>query len=185
MALDRALLGGPSTPPLGVVMPRSPPSRRLLWCLGAVLACTIRPIAHADEGVVWKLPKLRTPAPTADFYPLAARRLGIQGRVLVEFVISSKGRVTFPPTVLLAEEPEGRVILQTAALSYVRQAQFDVPSDWQASGGAQHKFRFSVVFLLRPCREAEPCEEPAPYFGADRSFTITAPPVDVLSPDFS
>ena len=167
---------GPSTSPFGVIMLRSPPSHLILSCLGAMLFCMIDPAGHAEAAGLLKLPKLKTSEPTADFYPPAARRLGIQGRVLVEFTISPRGRVSYPPTVILAE-PEGR-ILQEGALSYVRRLEFDVRSDWEASGGPHHKFRFSFVFLLLPCREGEPCEEPAPYFGADRWFTITAPPAD-------
>lgn len=135
--------------------------------------------AYADEGRSLRLPKLKSSEPTADSYPPAARRLGVQGRVLVEFTISPRGRVGSAPIVVMALEPEGQIILREAALSYLRSAEFDVPSDWEASGGPRHKFRFSFVFLLRPCREAGPCEEPAPYFGADRWFTIMASPVDV------
>ncbi|MBV8910345.1 MAG: energy transducer TonB, partial [Gammaproteobacteria bacterium] len=120
----------------------------------------------------------RTPEPKADCYPLAARRLDIQGRVLVEFTISPTGRVPRAPTVLLAEEPEGRVILQTAASNYVRGMQFKVPTNWNAVGGPHHKFRVSFVFLLRPCPDGALYEEPAPYFGADRWFKITAPPLE-------
>src|SRR2546430_16267666 len=89
-------------------MLRSPPSHLILSCLGAMLICMIDPAGHAEAAGLLKLPKLKTSEPTADFYPPAARRLGIQGRVLVEFTISPRGRVSYPPTVILAE-PEGRI----------------------------------------------------------------------------
>lgn len=144
--------------------------------VGALLVAGIaaRHIAVAGQA---PLPPLSTAEPGADSYPPAARRRGLQGRVLVEFTISPTGRVDDPPTVLAAE-PENDTVLPEGALMYMRAARFAVPADWQAAGGPSRKFRCSFVFLLRPCRENDACDEPAPYFGADRWFTITASPID-------
>lgn len=145
--------------------------------LSALLVAGIaaRPVAAAGP---LPLPALSTAEPGADSYPPVARRRGLQGRVLVEFTISPTGRVNDPPTVLAAE-PENAAVLQDGALMYMRAVRFAVPADWQAAGGPSRKFRFSFVFLLRPCRQNDACDEPAPYFGADRWFTISASPVDV------
>jgi TonB family protein len=86
----------------------------LLGC-GVLLICITGPGAYAHETGQLELPKLRTSDPTPNLYPPAARRLGVQGRVLVEFTISLQGRVSSSPTVLLAEETEGHVILEAAA----------------------------------------------------------------------
>lgn len=171
--------GASSASPLGVVVSRSPTACAFLLHLAAPLMCAIVSAPHAEEPGSLQLPKLKTSGPTARLYPPAARRRHEEGRVLVEFAISPKGRVIDPPAVTLAEPEDGTLRLQEAALSYVRQVEFDIPSNWAESGGPRRKFHFSFVFLIRPCQEAEPCVEPAPYFGADRWFTIAAPPSDV------
>lgn len=157
-------------------MPQSIRQVVLALGVGALLSAAIA-VRHVGAAGQLPLPALSSAEPNADSYPPVARRRGLQGRVLVEFTISPTGRVTYPPTVL-ALEPENATTLQAGALLYMRAARFEVPADWQAAGGPSRKFRFSFVFLLRPCRENDACDEPPPYFGADRWFTITASPVD-------
>jgi len=90
----------------------------------------------------------------------------------VEFAISAKGRVT--DFAVTSAEPPG--VFDSVVTAYVRALQFDVPSDWEASGGAAHKFHFGFVFLLRPCRDGGPCQELEPL-PADQSFTVKTEPL--------
>ena len=139
---------------------------------GAVLLCVFGAAVCAVGSKPLKLPHLKTPAPTAANYPLRAARLNQEGRVLVEFKISQKGRVSALAVTLA--EPSGA--FDAAALHYVRDLQFDVPTDWEASGGMDQSFHFGFIFLLRPCQVTGPCEELAPYT-ADRSFWIIQAPL--------
>ena len=139
---------------------------------GAVLLFVLGAAVCAEGMEHLELPRLKTPAPTAEYYPFRAVQLNQEGRVLVEFKISQKGRVSALAVTLA--EPSGA--FDAAALHYVHDLQFDVPIDWEASGGMDQSFHFGFIFLLRPCQVTGPCEELAPY-AADRSFWIIQAPL--------
>lgn len=139
---------------------------------GAALLFVLGAAVCANGSKRPELPHLKTPAPTADIYPLRALRLNQEGRVLVEFKISKKGRVSALAVTL--SEPVSA--FDGAALHYVHDLEFDVPADWGSSGGTNRSFHFGFIFLLRPCQTAGPCEELAPY-SADRSFWIVQAPL--------
>jgi TonB family protein len=148
-------------------MLRSHLSVLLACCLAAGLSSALCSSSRADQVDSPKLPKSK-PSAAGVFYPEKARRLNQQGRVLVEFAVSSKGRVV--DTAIVSSEPRGA--FEDAVKAYMKSVEFDVPRDWEASGGSQHKYHFSFVFILRPCRETVPCEEPAP-FEADGAIKVT------------
>ena len=102
-------------------------------------------------------------------YPAPARRLNQQGRILVEFSISPTGQLT--DAELIAAEPQG--FFGTARLEELRRWRFDVPSDWESSGGNRQRFRLSVVFALKPCPGGPNCVAPVAY-DADLKVTISA-----------
>ena len=143
------------------------PLHLLALSLVTSLACIA---SNADEAAPLKVPHIKSFSGL--FYPNSAKRLDQQGRVLVEFAISPKGRVT--DLVVASAEPPG--VFDSAVTTYVRALQFDVPSDWGASGAASHKFHFSFLFLLRPCRETGPCQELEPL-PADQSVTVKTAPL--------
>jgi TonB family protein len=138
----------------------------------AVMLCVFGAFSPADEAPSPKLPALKKSGLPALFYPAPARRLSQQGRVLVEFAISPKGRVV--DASVTSADPRG--VFDDTAISYVRALEFDVPADWESSGGPNHRYHFSFVFLFRPCLDTTPCEELAPL-PADRSVTVTTPPL--------
>jgi TonB family protein len=144
---------------------------------GSVLLFVFGAAVCADGTEPLDLPHLKTPAPTAAYYPFRAVQLNQEGRVLVEFKISQKGRVS-ELAVTLAEPSHA---FDAAALHYVHDLQFDVPIDWEASGGTNQSFHFGFIFLLRPCQATGPCEEPALY-SADRSFWIIQAPLPPPQP---
>jgi TonB family protein len=143
--------------------------------IGAVLFLVLGGAVCASGSKPLELPHLKTPAPTAGNYPLRAVRLNQEGRVLVEFKISQKGRVS--ALAVTMAEPAGA--FDAAALHYVHDLEFDVPTNWATSGGTNHSFHFGFIFLLRPCQSIGACEEPVPY-SADRSFWIIQAPLPPL-----
>jgi TonB family protein len=154
-------------------MLRSPPAHLLSHHLAAILLLALAFSLQAEEPVVPKLPTLKSPHSVVGlFYPERAVRLGQQGRVLVEFAISPKGRPV--DVAVTAAEPQG--VFNDTVTSYIRALQFDVPTDWEASGAARVKYHISFVFLLRPCREGVPCDDIV-QFPADSSVMITRPPL--------
>jgi TonB family protein len=161
-------LAGGSTSPRGIAMPQQRVSRSCACSLAAILGFALCLPSHAEQADSFKLPP-HILSLHGTFYPDSARRLNQQGRVLVEFAISSQGRAIDPS--IVTAEPQG--IFEQAAQSYVNALAFEVPADWDASGGSRHRFRLSVVFALRPCPEKAPCGEPA-QFPADASVKLTA-----------
>jgi len=142
--------------------------------LGALLLCALSYPSLADEPGSVKLPagKNYRSLVSDSWYPQRARRLSQQGRVLVEFGISSKGRavdITVP-----SSEPAG--VFDKTATTFVRAVEFDVPRDWEVSDASHHRFRLSFVFLLRPCLDTGSCEEVA-QFPSDGNFTVTEVPL--------
>jgi TonB family protein len=106
-------------------------------------------------------------------YPSAARRLNQQGRVWMEFSISAQGRAT--GIKILAAE--GARTFQEAVEKYMRDAQFAVPADWDASGGPARRLRWNVLFHLRPCPAGGACEELKPFAEHETVVTITGAPL--------
>ncbi len=102
-------------------------------------------------------------------YPGAAQRAGLQGRVLLAFNISSRGRAE--DVLIMSAEPSEE--FDAAATRAVRQVRFTVPDDWEESGGAAHRFTLSVLFKLSPCVEPA-CIAPRPHETADDFLVIGA-----------
>src|ERR1700752_3441026 len=104
-------------------------------CLLAALTWAVCSPVHSDDSQERPIPHIKNFSGL--FYPAVAKRLSQQGRILVEFEISPKGRVV--GLTVVSAEPQG--IFDPAVTRYVQALQFDVPGDWEASGGAHHKYR--------------------------------------------
>jgi TonB family protein len=114
-----------------------------------------------------------------DWYPAIEARKNEQGRALVEFAIGPTGHVS--DMSLVSSEPGGAEnYFGNAAWQYVRLLEFDAPNNWKSPGAPRKRYRFSFVFLLRPCRDLNLCEEVAPY-PADYSLTVITAPRKELS----
>ncbi|MGE0115247.1 MAG: TonB family protein [Steroidobacteraceae bacterium] len=146
--------------------PRLTLSSSMVTVLFAVFAVTVR----AEETVAARLP---LPQLTVDLssvtYPGPAQRAGMQGRVLVAFNITRRGR----PDELEVVNAEPADVFDSVAIRAVKQVEFTVPRDWEATGGASHRFQFSVLFKLNPC-EAPACIPPVPYESADDFLIVGA-----------
>jgi TonB family protein len=144
-------------------------SRLFPLCLAAAFICVVCFPLHAEEAEALKLPKVKDYHGQDSWYPAPAQRLGQQGRVLVEFKISSKGRVV--DLRIASAEPQG--VFDSTVKKYMRALEFDVPGDWEASGGTNHKFHFGFVFRLQSCPGAVSRVEPVPFPADYRHITVT------------
>ena len=100
----------------------------------------------ADEQHAFALPTL--PQIRAwlsnDWYGDAARRAGLEGRVLLAFNITPDGRAK-NPSVIWAED----TTLAANALEFLKSSRFKVPSHWGAED-RWRRWRLGVVFRLCP-----------------------------------
>lgn len=102
-------------------------------------------------------------------YPSAAQRAGVQGRVLVAFNITRKGRADAVEAIVA--EPVDT--FDSVAIKAVKLLNFAVPDDWQTTGGTIQRFQLSVLFKLNPC-VAPTCVSPMPHESADDFLIIGA-----------
>jgi hypothetical protein len=113
-----------------------------------------RPI-QADEPSssdhAWELPKLPhvTFSKAEDWYGPQAKRLGMEGRVLVAFDITMGG-LSKNVSILWAEN----AILGTQTTRLLCGAHFDAPTDW-ATSGAGRRWRAGFVYCLVPSAQSD------------------------------
>ncbi|HEX2585083.1 MAG TPA: energy transducer TonB [Steroidobacteraceae bacterium] len=106
-----------------------------------------------------------------DVYPFPALKNAVQGRVLLEFTITRRGKID--DVTVVDSEPQG--MFDTAAKKTLGAIKFTPPKDWEDTGGALHRFTMSVVFKLTRC-PTTPCVVPQPHDTADDFLIITAAP---------
>jgi outer membrane biosynthesis protein TonB len=130
-----------------------------------------------------KLPPMEAPVKMS-YYPVAAAKVGIQARVLVEFTISGIGKVD--NVNVLVSEPDSTAT-PVSGLPYAAQfdnsvrtalkdVKFEVPNDWESSGAALHRFQLSYVFKIDPCPASRVCVEPLAHESADDWMVISIQP---------
>lgn len=102
------------------------------------------------------------------YYPAAAAKLNLQGRVLVEFNITRKGKVD--NVTIVDSDPE--TVFDSSVRNALKDVKFTVPKDWEDSAAAMHRFRLSYVFKIYPC-PTDPCKAPEPHDAADDSMVIS------------
>jgi TonB family protein len=113
-----------------------------------------------------ELPSMDAPLKES-YFPTAAAKRGIQGRVLAEFNITRKGKVD--EVKILESDPEK--VFDSSVRDALKDVRFTVPADWDSSGAALHRFRLSYIFKIYPC--PEPCKAPVPHESADDSMVIS------------
>jgi TonB family protein len=125
-------------------------SRRVLPAAAALVALLgITASAYGDDSESeFKLPQIEATG-SLDFYPPAALRDGIEGRVLIAFDITAAGR-TRNVALVWGEN----AILNAMALRSVTNYQFAVPADW-ASGGMQQRWRLGFVYCIPPSSQSD------------------------------
>ena len=162
-------------------MPQPSPSNLRLLCFASMLVYVFGFVARANDAFPGNPPNVKGSALPeshllgADSYPDVSVRLHEQGRGLIEFSVSPTGRAS-DIAVVSPRSTDWPPRLEAAALQYLGHLEFSVPASWGASGGTKHRYRFSFIFLLRPCSDGGSCEDLAP-FPADYSVTVIAGPV--------
>ena len=141
-------------------------------CLLPVLALTLvfctqgLPIRADDCACSGKLPPSIPSSKFQEYYPIPAKRAGIQGRVLLELSVTEKGDVT--NVVVLAAEPKG--VFEESAKQYATNQHFNVGDDWHTSG-ARRRFQVGFLYLLSPRPKMPRAVDP---YAVDNSVVITA-----------
>ena len=101
--------------------------------------------SSADTSDAWKLPRLPPfQLPNYGAYPETARRMGLEGRVLVGFDIKADGRATKTSVIW-----SGNRMLESSVVDYVKSLRFHVPADW-VNTGASTRWRLGFVYRLFP-----------------------------------
>ncbi len=125
-------------------------------------------LAQAPPATTPVLPQLSVDLNSLQ-YPSAAQRAGLQGRVLVAFSITKRGRAD--ELEVVEAEPVGE--FDAVAIKAIRQVRFTVPDDWQDSGNVEHRFQMTVLFKISPC-VAPACVAPKPHASAADFLVIGA-----------
>lgn len=100
-----------------------------------------------------------------DYYPPAMRRKATPGRVSLAYSVGADGRVVrvFP---LVSDY----AAFEPYAVRMLTDMRFDVPADWEASGGPWRRFRIQVTFAIRG-------RQPLPVWAPGESvLLVTASP---------
>jgi TonB family protein len=140
--------------------------RRML--LVATLCVTLPSLAQQPPAAKPALPPL-TLSVSNNVYPTAARRAGVQGRVLVRFTIKKNG----VPDNVVVDSAEPEVQFDEVAVNLVKRVRFTVPQDWAQTGAVTQPYQLSVLFKLHPCPK-ESCIVPIRHDGADDFLIVAA-----------
>ncbi|HUK00649.1 MAG TPA: TonB family protein [Steroidobacteraceae bacterium] len=123
-----------------------------------------------------KIPQCRLQG-TETFFPTEAQLRGIEGEVLLDFLIDERGGTQDVRT--LAADPKG--VFDAPAYRLVSHWHCAVPGDWKASGAAEHRFRVRVYFKMVRCTADRKCgteEVPtAEETGVDTYVIVAGSPV--------
>ena len=85
--------------------------------------------------------------PRGDWYPPQARRKNIEGEVLVSFTLDATGA----PQDVVALSIDHPKVLEAAALGFVKELRFRLPTAW--AEGSSTRYKFKVQFDICPFRE--------------------------------
>jgi TonB family protein len=88
------------------------------------------------------------------YYPAPARRLGLTGRVGLEYSVDANGR----PSGIVVADSAGKV-LDNAAKQLLSDQHFTIPADWVATGGPEKRYRLGVIFQLTNKPKVPPFED--------------------------
>jgi TonB family protein len=103
-------------------------------------------LATKAETSGWEVPALPhfQAAFGQDWFPVVAKRMGLEGRVLVGFDIDARGRAK-NISVIWSEN----TVFESSAVEILKGARFSLPSDW-ANSGASRRWRLGFVYRLFP-----------------------------------
>lgn len=116
--------------------------------IAITLSYSLRGLAEESQGAVPEteaqaLPPLKNSK--AIHYPEAAKRVGLEGKVLVAFDIVADGRVAN----LSIISSDDRAFEKTAK-EYMSGIRFEVPSNWATSDSRYQRYHIGFVFCIPP-----------------------------------
>jgi TonB family protein len=79
------------------------------------------------------------------YYPDAAKRVGLEGKVLVAFDIVADGRVA-NLAIIFSDESA----FENTAKEYMSGLRFEVPSNWASSASRYQRYHIGFVFCIPP-----------------------------------
>jgi TonB family protein len=79
------------------------------------------------------------------YYPDAAKRVGLEGKVLVAFDIVADGRVA-NLAIIFSDESA----FENTAREYMSGLRFEVPSNWASSASRYQRYHIGFVFCIPP-----------------------------------
>jgi TonB family protein len=112
-------------------------------------------LANEPASMTQQQPAIPRTKSSKDFYyPDNAKRVGLEGTVLVEFNIDAKGKAT-GVTVIRADDP----VFARAAKEFYSGLRFDVPRDWASSANISWRYRVGMVFCIPPSGQVDAFSE--------------------------
>jgi len=136
--------------------------------LGAALMCLVCNVRAQQAPGGFKLPPMNF-SQNPNYYPSSALKRSVQGRVLLDFTITRRGKID--GVTIIDSAPES--MFDSAAKKALGDIVFTVPGDWESSGATLHHFTLSFVFKIYPC-PTNPCFDLQPHTNADDFFIVTA-----------
>jgi TonB family protein len=110
--------------------------------------------SHAQQSPA--LPKIKKLRSNDIYYPDDAKRIGAQGRVLLEFGIDANGHATQ----VVIEKSDGDKMLANSAVKIVKGLVFDLSTVPDSEGRISAEYRLSFVFELTPCGKLQHFDVP-------------------------
>ena len=124
-----------------------------------------------------RLPKL--PSYSDDYYPPLSRRLGLEGRVLVEFHLDQRGQLTAEPTAIQriwldGIEQDESAQLGDAAVKLVRTLPSRIDPSSHFKPDPKRTYRVTIVFCPDPPGN---CDNRFPPFDNTKAIVVRAMPI--------
>lgn len=94
-----------------------------------------------------------------DYYPVSLRLRGVSGLVSMHYSVSATG-VPVRIEITKANEPAFGI----AAVGFLSDWRFKVPTNWTSDGGPQRRFKMRVKFLVNDVAPAEKWDPNDPLF---------------------
>jgi TonB family protein len=130
----------------GVSTVASPATSLVVLLIAIALIYPLRGLADESQSAVSEkqmLPPLRSSK--GIYYPETAKRVGLEGKVLVAFDIVADGRVAN-----LSIISSDNSAFENTAKEYMSGLRFEVPSNWASSESRYQRYHIGFVFCIPP-----------------------------------
>jgi TonB family protein len=128
--------------------------------LALLLSASCVSTGGASTGSAVVRPELERPPADRDYYPAQAKRLGLTGRVGLEYSVDTRGHAQN----IVVTESAGHLLDDNAKV-YLSDARFTIPPDWSSTGGPEKRQRMGIIFNLTN-------KPKVPWFEDDRMTVV-------------